>query len=227
MLNSRLHKVAARLKELIDEGKLLSRNCQPVPMSPGIIRSSYDPTNHSTVDVHAWVVKSQHILKSIFGISSSHAVHFGLCTEEYAWRRHNIDCGTGCLQAALSDLEGGFLKGQEIAIASEVFDTVLEQARYLNEKGFKDPAAVLMRVVLEDALKRIAREESIDNSQKATKINEDLWKADRYTQPQWRLIGAWLDTGNKAAHGDFSQYTQEDVKNAIQGVETFLAANFT
>jgi hypothetical protein len=39
------------------------------------------------------------------------------------------------LQGALSDLEGGFLVGQEFLVAGEVFDSVLEEGKHLNEKG--------------------------------------------------------------------------------------------
>jgi len=30
-------------------------------------------------------------------------------------------------------------------------------------------------------------------------------EAGRFTQPQWRMVQAWLDIGNAAAHGKFDQ----------------------
>lgn len=110
-------------------------------------------------------------------------------------------------------------------IAAEVFNSILEQATELNDKGYKDPAAVLARVALEDTLKRIARAEGIDDDQKTSTVNNELRKARIYPKPQWRQIQAWLDVGNDAAHGNFGNYSQKDVDNLIQGVETFIATN--
>ena len=130
------------------------------------------------------------------------------------------------LEGALNDLENGYLIGQEFIIAGEVFDSVLEQATYLNQSGHKDPAAVLARVVLEDSLKRLAREESLNETLSASRINDELRRVGRYAQPQWRLIQAWLDLGNAAAHGRFAEYSQQDVQKLIEDIERFLAAHF-
>jgi hypothetical protein len=107
------------------------------------------------------------------------------------------------MHAALDDLKNGFLGNQEMLVAAAVFDSVLEQAKYLNSQGYKDPAAVLTRTVLEDALRRIARAEGEDDSTKASAINDVLKKTGRVSQPLWRQIQFWLDVGNAAAHGKF------------------------
>ena len=124
---------------------------------------------------------------------------------------------------ALDDLERGFLVGQEFLIAGELFDSILGQAKKLNESGYKDPAAVLARVVLEDTLQRIARNENIDDKQKPSLINDELRKIGKYPKPQWRFIQAWLDIGNAAAHGNFTEYSEQDVEKMIEGIEQFLA----
>ena len=90
----------------------------------------------------------------------------------------------------------------------------------------KDPAAVLARVVLEDALKRIARGEGLDDNQSASRLNDELRRIGKYRQPQWRLIQAWLDIGNAAAHGNFNEYNEEDVEGLIEDIERFLATEF-
>ena len=130
------------------------------------------------------------------------------------------------LQGALSDLKGGFLIRQEFIVAGEIFSSVLDQAQYLNEKGFKDPAAVLARVALEDTLRRIARQETIDDSQKASKINDELKKMGRYGEPMRSQIQSWLAIGNSAAHGDFNDFDEKQVKSMIEGIRGFLAQEF-
>src|SRR5262249_30504062 len=123
-------------------------------------------------------------------------------------------------------LEKGFLARQEFIISAALFDDLLGQAQHLCENGYKDPAAVLARVVLEDSLRRLARSASIDDSTKASTINEELKKAGRFTQPRWRLVQSWLDIGNAAAHGKFDQYTQADVAKLIEDLRRFLADDY-
>jgi HEPN domain-containing protein len=118
------------------------------------------------------------------------------------------------------------LHGQEFLIAGEIFDSVLEQAKYLVTSGYKDPAAILARVILEDALKRLARGEGIDDTLRASRINDELKAISKYSQPQWRLIQAWLDIGNAAAHGKFDEYSREYVVKLLEGVGGFVASIF-
>jgi hypothetical protein len=124
-------------------------------------------------------------------------------------------------------LENGYLLGQEFIVAGEMYDSILEQAEMLLKAGFKDPAAVLTRIVLEDSLKRLARSIGSEENKKASLINDEMKKMGTYSQPQWRLIQAWLDIGNAAAHGKFSEYTDNDVTNQINGVKQFLASHLS
>jgi hypothetical protein len=101
--------------------------------------------------------------------------------------------------------------------------SILVQAKQLVQSGYKDCAAVLTRTVLEDALKRLARSEGVDESLKASAINDELKKKGKYPQSQWRFIQAWLDIGNAAAHGKFGEYNEQDVSKLVEGVEQFLA----
>lgn len=81
----------------------------------------------------------------------------------------------------MDDLNNGFLLEKEFLIAGEIFDSVLEEAKELLNAGHKNPAAVLGKVVLEDALKILSHQEQLDDTQKATKLNDDLKKAGRYS----------------------------------------------
>ena len=129
----------------------------------------------------------------------------------------------GLLEGCRNDLQGGFLKRQEVLLSAALFDNVLEQAEHLVAAGHKDPAAVLGRVVLEDSLRRIADEEGLDATKKASALNDDLKGAGRYSQPQCRLVQAWLDIGNAAAHGDFDKYEASDVARMLEDVRRFSA----
>jgi len=217
MLSPKFERFADRLEDLIDEGGEVAKLAKFRDGIPNVI------TGRNKRHLNAWLAKVDNILQSAFGTESAHHEQFNSMQERGVNEERQIHSIIGILEGALDDLREGFLVGQEFLIAGEVFDSVLEQARHLNENHFQDPAAVLGRVVLEDALERIAREEGVDVDQKASEINTQLWKSERYSKPRWRRIQSWLDVGNAAAHGDFDEYTQADVEDQLNGVEEFLA----
>lgn len=218
MLSPKYKRYADRIRELIEEGQAVAKLERP---------SSVGPYIQDRVQLQAWLVKVNNILETAFGPQSPHMHHFKeLTTNRSIENSSDIYPIVGVLTGALDDLEKGYLLGQEFLIAGEVFDSVLEQAKHLNRSGHKDPAAVLARVVLEDALKRIARGEGLDDNQSASRLNDDLWRIGKYPKPQWRLVQAWLDIGNAAAHGNFNEYNEEDVEGLIENIEQFLAAEF-
>lgn len=222
MLNPKYQRYATRFGELIQEGENVAKLERPSSIGNFI-------QDKDNIPLHAWLVNVSNIIETVFGSESPHFRHFkGLTPKGVSHVSHSYDIHPiiGLLTGALDDLENGYLLGQEFIIASEVFDSVLGQAKHLVQNGYKDPAAVLARVVLEDALKRLARAEGIDDTQKTSRVNDELKKIGRYPQPQWRLIQAWLDIGNAAAHGKFSEYNDEDVEKLIEDIERFLAVEF-
>ncbi len=214
-MNPKYQRTADRLRELIDEGEQVANLEQP---------SEYlGPYIQDYTTLHAWLVRVENIIRSVFRRESAHAEHLATVMKENPNKAYEVHKIIGILKGALSDIEGGFLIGQEHLIASGVLDSVLEQTRHLAHNGYKDPAAVLARVVVEDALRRLCREEKLDDSAKTSAMNEALYKKGRYLKPQWRLIQSWLDIGNSASHGKFSEYTEEDVLRIVDDVERFLA----
>ncbi len=218
MLSPKHRRYADRIKALIEESREIAALGKPSEFGDSYIEDE--------AGLNAWLVKLKNIIEVTFGQGSPHHRQMLELTSQAIARVYEVQAIQGLLIGALDDLESGFLVGQEFLIAGEVFDSVLEEARHLNQSGHKDPAAVLARVVLEDALKRIARSEGVNDNQRVSQVNDELRKLGRYPQPQWRLIQAWLDVGNAAAHGRFNEYSDEDVQRLIEDVERFLATEF-
>lgn len=213
-MNPKYARVAERLKQLISEGVQVAKLERPGELGSFI----YD-----NVTLHGWLVRVDNIIRTAFGTSSAHFIHLNEVLVGKPSSSYDVNQIVGILQGALSDLEGGFLVGQEQLVAGVVFDSVLEQARHLLNGGFKDPAAVLCRVVIEECLHRLSCEEGLSDTGKASALNDALRDRGRYTKPQWRLVQAWLDIGNLAAHGKFSEFKDSDVAVMIEGVERFVA----
>lgn len=216
MLNPKDQRFADRFRELIEEGKKLSL----LATEQGELSGFFLADQHGS-RLYSWFSRTVNVVERVFGTQS---YPYGVLKEEEpnSYLRDSIDRVVGVLLGGLDDLEKGFLLGQELIVAGQVFDSILEQARHLNGAGYKDCAAVLGRVVLEDALRRIARREGIDDGQKASKLNDDLRKAGIHPQPQWRLVQSWLDIGNAAAHGKLDEYDQKDVRSLVEDVERFV-----
>ena len=57
---------------------------------------------------------------------------------------------------------------------------------------------------------------------KANTLNADLTKAGVYGVLEQKNISAWLDLRNRAAHGKYGEYNQEQVELMYQGVLNFI-----
>jgi len=211
-MNPKYQRYADRLRELIEEGKKLS-----------LQQDQHERYIKDNVAVNQFVVKVENIVASVFRRDSAHFERLKRTTKGHVQHNWEVDIVVGVLAGALDDLENGYLIGQEHLIAGGIFDSVLEEAKHLREHGHKDPAAILGRVVLEDCLRRLCREEGLDDSAKAAAMNEALRQKGRYAQPRWRQIQAWLDIGNSAAHGEFDKYTADEVERLLDGIGGLLA----
>ncbi|MFA5333361.1 MAG: hypothetical protein WC376_02610 [Candidatus Nanoarchaeia archaeon] len=130
----------------------------------------------------------------------------------------------GLLESALDEINNGFLYKIENLIAGDFFESISDQAEELLKKHFKDPTAVLLRVVIETTLKKICERESINYSEKerASSLNIKLRENEIYNLPMERIIQAQLDIGNYAAHGDFEKYSEEDVNKMLKFIKEDL-----
>jgi hypothetical protein len=137
----------------------------------------------------------------------------------------------GVVQALRDDLKSGYLQTFSEIVHAEVFSDFLDMAQHLNKTGYKDPAAVIAGSTLESHLKELATKNSIPTSDppgrpvKADKLNADLAKAGAYGILDQKSITAWLDLRNKAAHGNYSEYTKEQVDSLISSTADFIKRN--
>ena len=130
------------------------------------------------------------------------------------------------LKALKEELDGAYLQGIESLVTRDMLSTILEEAKILMRAKYKDAAAVYCRVVLETAVKRFSDKNKITyaKNDKLGAISEKLKTRGLLTLPEWRQIQAWTDVGNSAAHGKFADYSEIDVQNMLNGIETFIDA---
>jgi hypothetical protein len=134
----------------------------------------------------------------------------------------------GSLRALRRDYDEGYLSSIQSLVPAELFTDFIEMAEHLLDQGYKDPAAVLVGGVLEQHLRALCNVRSIATSvtgrpKKADAMNNELGVAGVYNKLDQKNVTAWLDLRNKAAHGEYGQYTSEQVRTRLSGILEFAA----
>ncbi|WP_077531137.1 hypothetical protein [Vreelandella utahensis] len=136
------------------------------------------------------------------------------------------------LKAIRSEIEGGWLFSIKGLVTAEVFADFIEMAEHLLESGYKDPAAIMCGSVLEEHLRQLCLKNGIETvirrdekeiPKKADVLNADLTRAETYSKLDQKMITGWLDLRNKAAHGHYGEYNEEQVRNLLSSVTEFMA----
>jgi hypothetical protein len=169
-----------------------------------------------------WVTNALNLIQRTFGESSIHFKHLSQLYADFGISEYHFAGSFSLFKAAKEDYEGGYLFNVRTLAKAEILADAMGQAKELVHAGYKDPACILARVSLEAALKDLCDQHNIPHA-KLDKMNGDLCKANVYNMAKQKLVTAWSDIGNKAAHGDWSSYTLQDAAAMVQGVEALVA----
>ena len=175
-----------------------------------------------------WLTSTQNLIERVFGKDSIHLKNINKIAEHVITYISAVRI-FGILKSAKDDYEHDFLFDIKTVIEAEVFDDFLEQSEYLLEAGYFQPSAVVAGCVLEDGLRKLCLRNQIevDEKPKMDKMNADLAKAGIYNKLTQKQITAFADLRNKAAHGKWDEFTQEDVRAFISWVRTFMQGQFS
>ena len=178
---------------------------------------------------HAFRSASLSFLAMTFGKEHIHYVEFN--SEADQSKLPCAEIGRGILSVAREELVGGWLTTTKGLISAEIFSDFLEMAQHLLDEGYKDPAAVMAGSVLEEHLRQLCQKHDISTEitrqgrpqpKKADTLNADLTKKEVYNRLDQKQVTAWLDLRNKAAHGKYQEYTEEQVALMLQSLSDFM-----
>lgn len=147
---------------------------------------------------------------------------------------YRADLIIGIVRALKSDLEDGYLSSFSELVRGEMFENLIEMAEHLVEEGYKDAAAVIAGASLESHLRQLSNKYGVSvdytakdgstRKKKAEHLNQELGK-NAYSLFDQKQITAWLDLRNRAAHGNYSEYDQDQVAKLIEWVGDFISKN--
>jgi hypothetical protein len=138
-------------------------------------------------------------------------------------RDREAPCALGEIMKALrTALVAGYTSISEL-IHGEMFIDYLEMSSHLLEEGYKDPAAVITGVSLEQHLRLLYQSTETEKGGKtvpvkAETMNQELAKEGVISKGDQKQVTAWLDIRNNAAHGHYDEYNAEAVNLLILGV---------
>jgi len=217
-------RILAKLQALIQFGEEVKRT--------GYDRRTIDPLYYGDHGVnyelaHQWGTSCLNLLERVLGSTSVHCRNFETLFPEF----HNYSPVTqalGVLRAAKDDYEQGFLFDTRSLIEAEVFDDFLDQAEHLLNAGYYQPAAVVIGSVLEDGLRKLCAKHEIPLSArpKLDTMNADLAKRGVYNKLTQKRVTTLADVRNKAAHGEWDQFTRDDVEDMLRNVRQFMETHF-
>jgi len=177
---------------------------------------------------YQWGASCLNILKRVFGEESDHYQKFNVLFPKLDYQ-FPLTKALGIMRAAKDDYENGYLSDTRILIQAEVFDDFLDQAEHLFGNGYHEPAAVMAGAVLEDGLRKLCTRRSLSLPAKPTidPMNVALAKDGAYSSLVQKRITALADLRNKAAHGKWSEFSKDEVKDMLAQVRSFMEAHFS
>jgi len=220
-------KIQKRLEYLINQGEEIS--VQSYENTNGFMNFSQEANDLYT----QWLVSSKSLLKLI--CDDKKAIHYELFIAAEN-KVHSFETPPlilkrliSILKATFDDMNSGCLTSYKQLIQADVFDSELEQAKHFLDSGYKVASAVTAGVVLETAIKELAKNNEIDIYQdgstkpkKLDGLNSELKNANVYNALQYKQILTLAHIRNKAAHGEVEEFNENDVQNMIRDIESFL-----
>jgi hypothetical protein len=225
-----------RFDELIAEGKSICNAIQVIPPhTSGNVCVTFTTYNWDAQRLEKWktncltlfhpfLVKGTNLDKQVDSFSHT------------SGKKPDVQRALGILEAFRDDLEKGFLDDFLLRVEAEVAADYMGQADALLKEGQPGvfdhvPAAVLTGAVFEKALRTLCdRQQSqipLVNAKGENKtlnpLIDDLKKAGVFNELKAKQLRAWADIRNKAAHGEFDQFTKGDVEQMLGGITNFLA----
>jgi hypothetical protein len=169
-------------------------------------------------------------IERVYGSQHSHYREFSASVDGST--PNHANAGIAILEAIRGEIAGGWLFSIKGLISAEIFSDFLEMADYLLSQDYKDPAAVIGGSVLEEHVRQLCLKNEIDvgiesggkvRPKKADTLNSELAKAGVYSKLDQKAVTTWLDLRNKAAHGEYNEYTKDQVLNMLHGIIEFLS----
>jgi len=183
-------------------------------------------------DLQQLLSMSESIINRLGSADTTHSKHAREWIDSDAAESYKLDRLLGVISSLKLSVESGYLDNIEELIHGELFDNFIDMAEHLLNEGYKDASAVIVGSSLESHLRNLCIRNSIETTirsannerpKKADQMNSELASSGVYEKLDLKSVTAWLDLRNKAAHGEYDKYSNDQVRLMITGVRYFIA----
>lgn len=136
----------------------------------------------------------------------------------------NLRSAQGGLVGTAAAIRNGLLDDLQTQMLLDVQGDFIETARHSLANDAKDVAAVLLCVVLEDSVKRLASKNSLDRllGKEFTIVVTELFKANVITKATKGVLLSHTDLRNAALHAQWDQVSVESVQSLLGFLPGFI-----
>jgi hypothetical protein len=225
-----MSKLDARISTEIDDLVVTGRK-----FNEHVTSSNDDIKGEQLAQISMWVTRLGQLVRKLYGEQSQHFFSYKSAHESpnfYKLSQYNYRQFTqmlGIAQAVQHEIENGLLVDLKSLAQGEVFADFLDMGEHLLNGGYKDAAAVIVGTVLEDGLRRLSTRLGLPTTSDEGKsitidpLNNQLAKHNAYSKLVQKQITTWAHVRNKAAHGEYAEYTKEQVQMMLVFVQSFTA----
>lgn len=219
-------KLIIEVNDLVETGLRMLQRAQ-------LLSSGMD--GEELADATAWVTRLGQMVRNVYGEQSQQFFSYSsaLSTKEFYsihsnWNKH-VSQLVGVAKSVQHDLKQGLLFNLRSIVQADVFADFLEMGEYLLNERYKDAAAVIIGAVLEDGLRKLSEKHGLSihgptgRSLTIDPLNNALASDGAYSKLVQKQITTWAHIRNKAAHGEYSEYSAEQVQMMLLFVQSFFA----
>lgn len=220
------------MKQITDKIRSIAKEGLKLPE-----KSEKEPIGNFIIDWKDWYSRALKALELAFGTDSELYRDFrdsdvkpqvlAKTSRESELRRtitSHLGSQLGMIMGAVSILDEDWLPKVQDEATKKAMGSFEDLASDLLDDGYKDAAAVLSRVILEEKLHIFCSKANMLPKKKKPGINDytnELYNRKKLKKHEMRAIQRWADIGNDAIHLRFDQYSKKDVKQMITWISDF------
>jgi hypothetical protein len=181
-----------------------------------------------TIDaISEFVTGSRAAIMRIAGEKSAYMAEFEAARANTDWIGFQALKIIGIVRQLKHDLAYGYLATTRELLHAETFADFLEMSEHLISEGYKDAAAVIGGSALEVHLRNLAAKHALSvelngKPKKADQLNSELAAESAYSKLDQKNVTAWLHLRNKAAHGHYQDYGENQVRLFLSQITDFM-----
>jgi len=216
------HDLQKRCSELIERGKQIIGQIKYYDGSP-----NYWYRSDEVADIQAWIAS----VSNFFRLTAIPDTYYHQeCTKilnddalSGGVPFHVIQKLSGLLLSIKDELERGLLKKAEYLFIATTFDDFLDHAATYHKGGKKNESSVLASAVCEDAIRKIAKKNELEEKGKSLElIIDELAKKNVFTPVKSKRIKGFAAISNKSLHAQWDEFDIRDVGELIKGTRELI-----